>query len=279
MHKDAEFRGTDNLWIAIVTQDDDSGYTFTTPENVTSTGQIQRTTNSSSETHYYSNIGSIVIITDGGDTVTINTPVLDLKTIATMTGQAYDETTGVLITGEPVPVDLALIYREQLTDGTWRYVAKYKATLTQPPEEISVTTSNDINTNGQQLVFACNKTIHAFNTGGHADGIILDERDGKCDFSTFFSTVYTPDTIGTLAKAAVTALTLDAASASLVIGGTATLTATVAPTGSPVRWVSSNANVASVSGGVVTAHAVGVAVITASAGNYAAQCTVTVSTE
>ena len=111
------------------------------------------------------------------------------------------------------------------------------------------------------------------------DGIELDERDSMCDFSTFFSTVYTPDTIGQIAKSVVTALSLSAATSSLTVGDAATITATVTPSGSPVAWASSNPTIASVVGGVITANAVGVAIVTATAGSYSAQCTVTVSAE
>lgn len=279
MNQDAEFRGTDNLWFARLTKDDATGYTFETPVCITTTGQIQKTPNSNSETHYYSNVGSIVITTNGGDTVTVNTPVLDLDKVALITGMTYDATTKALITGDIVNVPGALIYREQLTDDTWRYVVKYNASLTAFPEEISQTRSDGVNTNGQQIVFKCNKTVYSFSNGGHVDGIELDERDGACDFSTFFDTVYTPDTIGSIAKSAVTALSLSASTSSLTVGDTATITATVTPSGSPVSWATSNGSVATVQGGVITAVGAGVAVITATAGAYSAQCTVTVSAE
>ena len=64
--REAEFRGTDNLWVVPVTKDDATGYTFGTPVNLTPTGQISKTVSSSSETHYYSNVGMITIVTKEG---------------------------------------------------------------------------------------------------------------------------------------------------------------------------------------------------------------------
>ena len=60
---------------------------------------------------------------------------------------------------------------------------------------------------------------------------------------------------------------------------TVTLTATVTPANSTdaVTWESSNVNVATVAGGVVTAVANGTAIITAKAGNYSATCVVNVT--
>jgi phi13 family phage major tail protein len=278
-HNEAEFRGTDNLWVAKITKDDSTGYTFGSVVNITPTGQISRTINSSSETHYYSNIGMITIVTKGGDTVTITCPVLSLEKLGLLTGQTVDATTGALITGELEETYFALIYRVQLTDNSWRYVVKYKAQLSAPPEEVSQTRSDGVNTNNQQLEFTCNKTIYEFTNGGHADGIELDERDNMCDFSTFFTTVYTPDTISAIATSAVTAISLSSSTLSLTVGDDpSTLTATTTPTGKKVTWRTSNANVATVDGeGNVTAVGAGTAVITAISGAQSAACTVTVT--
>ena len=284
-YNEAEFRGTDNLWVARVTKDDDTGYTFGTVVNLAPTGQISRQVNSSSETHYYSNVGMITIVTKGGDTVTITVPVLSLAKLGLLTGQTVDPTTGALITGELEEAYFALIYRIQLTDNSWRYVVKYKAQLSQPPEEVSQTRSDGVNTNNQQLVFTCNKTIYEFENGGHVDGIEVDERDNLCDFDSFFTTVYTPDTIDTIAKAEVTALTVTPSQLTAQVVGTSdTVSVSVTPSGTPVRWASSNPSVASVepysaTAARVTMNSLGSAVITATSGSRSDSCEVSVTTE
>lgn len=284
-YNEAEFRGTDNLWVARVTKDDDTGYTFGTLVNLAPTGQISRQVNSSSETHYYSNVGMITIVTKGGDTVTITVPVLSLAKLGLLTGQTVDPTTGALITGELEEAYFALIYRIQLTDNSWRYVVKYKAQLSQPPEEVSQTRSDGVNTNNQQLVFTCNKTIYEFENGGHVDGIEVDERDNLCDFDSFFTTVYTPDTIDTIAKAEVTALSVTPSQLTAQVVGTSdTVSVSVTPSGTPVRWASSNPSVASVepysaTAARVTMNSLGSAVITATSGSRSDSCAVTVTTE
>lgn len=284
-YNEAEFRGTDNLWVARITKDDDTGYTFGTVVNLAPTGQISRQVNSSSETHYYSNVGMITIVTKGGDTVTITVPVLSLAKLGLLTGQTVDPTTGALITGELEEAYFALIYRIQLTDNSWRYVVKYKAQLSQPPEEVSQTRSDGVNTNNQQLVFTCNKTIYEFENGGHVDGIEVDERDNLCDFDSFFTTVYTPDTIDTIAKAEVTALSVTPSQLTAQVVGTSdTVSVSVTPSGTPVRWASSNPSVASVepysaTAARVTMNSLGSAVITATSGSRSDSCEVSVTTE
>ena len=80
----------------------------------------------------------------------------------------------------------------------------------------------------------------------------------------------------------VSGVTLSQSEAVLTVGGTQTLTATVAPanaTNKSVTWTTSNASVATVANGVVTAVGVGSATITATTTNGAktASCAVTVA--
>ena len=76
-----------------------------------------------------------------------------------------------------------------------------------------------------------------------------------------------------------TGVTLDKTSETLNVGGEVNLTATVAPadTTDTLTWTTSNANVATVAGGKVTAVGVGTATITATAGDKSATCTITVA--
>ena len=76
---------------------------------------------------------------------------------------------------------------------------------------------------------------------------------------------------------AVTSLTLSASTLSVVQPSTGTLTATVVPSTASVTWSSSDETIATVNGGVVTGVSNGSCVITASAGDKSATCTVTVS--
>lgn len=77
-----------------------------------------------------------------------------------------------------------------------------------------------------------------------------------------------------------TGITLDESTLAITsIGGTDTLTATVAPvdTTDAVIWSTSDSEVITVSGGTVTAVGCGTATITATCGNYSATCTITVT--
>ena len=83
----------------------------------------------------------------------------------------------------------------------------------------------------------------------------------------------------TIVPTEVFSITLDKSSASLKVGETVTLIATVGPedaTDKTVTWTTSDATVATVSNGVVTAKKLGTATITAKAGEKTATCSITV---
>ena len=81
------------------------------------------------------------------------------------------------------------------------------------------------------------------------------------------------------AQVSVTSVSLNKTTAALKVGETVTLTATVSPsdaTDKTVTWSTSDANIATVKDGVVTAVKVGSATITAMAGDKSATCEITV---
>lgn len=286
MGKTVEFRGCDNLVIAEVTKDDlSNNYTTGAVQVLAPVAEVAKTVETNSETHYYDNTGMIIIQSEGSDEITLTVPALPLDILALVTGKNVDETTGAFIDGPAIERYFAVGYRLRLTDGTYRYVWRLKGSFAIP-DETSATEDDSTTTNNQQLVFTGVKTITEFTNGGgtniagRAKAVVVDERDGKCDCSTFFSSVQTPDTIGNLAISSVSALSISPTTASIVIDGTQQITPTTTPSGKHVTYVSSNPRVASVdSTGLITAIAAGTAVITATAGSYSASCAVTVTTE
>lgn len=291
MPKTVEFRGCDSLVVAEITQDDATGYAAGTVIPLAPVAEIAKTTESSSETHYYDNTGMIVIRAEGSDEVTLTVPALALSQLSIVTGKTVDPVTGAYIDNEGVEKYYALGYRLKLTDGTYRYVWRLRGMFSNVPDETSSTESDSVDTNNQEVVFTGSKTIYEFPDGGgagiksRARAIVIDEHDGKCDLSTFFNIVQTPQTISSLVSATTTAISVSPTTASVAVGATTTITATTTPSGNTVGWVSSNpavATVATPSGspsnyGQVTGVAAGTAVITAVSGNYSASTTVTVT--
>ncbi|MDE5738413.1 MAG: hypothetical protein K2H93_08610, partial [Oscillospiraceae bacterium] len=111
-----------------------------------------------------------------------------------------DEDTGAFLDTQAVERKFALGYRIKLTDGTYRYVWRLKGTFSIP-DETSSTEDDGTDSSNQQLTYSGDRTIFKFTRNQKsAKAVVLDERDGKCDFDTFFDTVKTPDSIYSLKK-------------------------------------------------------------------------------
>ena len=107
-----EYRGVEGLVAAEVLIDDNETNTAGTGETpnhgyvtgavfaIAGVAEISKTTDSSSETHYYDNIPAIVVSSMSSDEITISASALPMDVYATLTGQVYDATTGALIEGD-----------------------------------------------------------------------------------------------------------------------------------------------------------------------------------
>jgi phi13 family phage major tail protein len=192
-----EFRGTDNLVIAEVTQDNSEGYVTGAVSVLAPVAEISRTTETSSDTKYYDNKPALTINAEGADTITLTVPVLDLATLALITGKLVDASTGAFMDGESTPKYFALGYRLRLTDGTYRYVWRYKGSFAIP-DESSQTESAGTDSSNQSLTYTGIQTQHKFSKPNSSQkALVVDERDGLADLSTFFDQVTTCDTLRT----------------------------------------------------------------------------------
>lgn len=201
-----EFRGTDHLVYAeVLTDNNESGEGYTTGdvEILAPVAEISKTVETASDTKYYDNKPALTINAEGADTITLTVPALDLKTLAAITGKKYDTTTGAFMDGERTPKYYALGYRLRLTDGTYRYVWRYKGSF-GIPDETSQTENASTDSNNQQLTYTGISTLHTFTKSGSSEkALVVDERDGLADLSTFFDTVTTCDTLTAKATAVV----------------------------------------------------------------------------
>lgn len=201
-----EFRGTDDLYYAEVTADNNetgegNGYVTGTVKRLAPVAEISKTVETASDTKYYDNVAAITINAEGADTITLNIPALDLVTLADITGKDYDTTTGAFMDGEATPKMFALGYRLGLTDGTYRYVWRYKGSFAVP-DETSATKDAGTDSQGQTLTYTGISTVHKFTKATDAQGnampqkaLVVDERDGLANLTNFFSTVTTCDTL------------------------------------------------------------------------------------
>lgn len=281
-----EFRGVDKLYVAEVLQDDANGYVCGTPIHLAPVAEIGKSTDSSSEAHYYDNKAMIVINSESADTISITMAPPELEKLAMIIGKSFDASTGMLVDSPRQNKYFAIMYRTKGTDGKYRYVSRLKGQFTIP-EETSATEDDGTDANNSSVEFTGIYTEHEFTKGMYngatwekagVKGIVVDTRYGLADVSTFFDQVQTPDTI---AGGEVTGIAVYPSTLSIVVGESVPLQAFLYPSGmvDTVTWSSSATGKASVnaSTGVVTGVDAGSATITATCNGKTDTCVVTVS--
>ena len=192
--KIVEYRGIEGLVYAPITEDSTENFTTGDVKELAGTSELTRTTESSSEVHYYDNMPAITIESTGSDEVTCTVSAIPLDVLADITGQVYDEATDTFIEGARENKYFALGYKTKKTDGTEVYVWRLKGTFSIP-ESTHATEDDGTDANGQELTYTGISTTHKFtktNKGAKAINVLAD---GKANVSTFFDTVQTPDTI------------------------------------------------------------------------------------
>lgn len=190
-----EYRGVEGLVYAEVTKDDENEYTTGEVKSLAGVAEIGRTTETSSEAHYYDNVPAVVISSTGADEVTCTVSAIPLDVLADITGQVYDNTTGALIEGERLVKYFALGYKTKKTNGDEVYVWRLKGTFSVP-DSTHATEDDGTDANGQEITYTGISTTHKFTKSAkRAKAINVDVGLNKADVSTFFDKVTTPDTL------------------------------------------------------------------------------------
>lgn len=196
-----EYRGVEGLVYAEVTKDNNNtgtgeGYVTGTVKPLAGVAEIGKSTDSSSEPHYYDNIPAVIIQSTGADTVTISASAIPLDVLAEITGQTYDPTTGTFIEEEREQKYFAIGYQTKTTDGDIIYVWRLKGSF-NIPDQTNQTENEGTDANGQELVYTGISTTHKFTkTKKPAKAVNVNTAlDLVANIDDFFDSVQTPDTI------------------------------------------------------------------------------------
>ena len=223
------------------------------PENATDQAV---TWSSSNPTTVKVENGKLTALQEG--TATITAKCGNKTATCTVTVQKAD------ITAESVTLDLSSM--ELAVGGTARLTATVK------PDEATVKTVQWSSSDDSVATVAADGTVTAVREGTATITAKCGEKSADCAV-----------TVKAAAPVSPTSVTLDQNTLSLTVGGTAQLTATVAPenaTDKTLSWNCDKLDIAEVStNGTVTAKAAGTAIITVTTadGSLTATCTVTVT--
>lgn len=197
MSKIEEWRGIRGLVAAEVLTDTEEAFECDTPFAVAGVANLSRTTETSSESHFYDNVPAIVIDATGSDEVTITASAIPFDALAKITGQTYDEAKGMFVEGERANKYFAIGYITKKTDGTevfvWRLKGKFNI-----PDSTHATEDDGAEANGQEIVFTGINTSHKFEAlgGKTAKAVNVDTSvNTSVKEATFFAEVQTPDSV------------------------------------------------------------------------------------
>lgn len=191
-----EWRGIRGLVCAEVITDTAEAFECGAPFAVCGVANLSRTTETTSEPHYYDNVPAIIIESTGSDEVTITGSAIPFDVLSKITGQYYDESKGMFVEGERESKYFALGYITEKTDGTevfvWRLKGKFNI-----PDSTHATKDDGAEANGQELTFTGINTSHRFSAIGNktAKAVNVDTGVNAVEESTFFNEVQTPDTV------------------------------------------------------------------------------------
>lgn len=192
--KIVEYRGIEGLVYAPIIEDSTENFTTGDVKELAGVAELTKSTESSSEAHYYDNMPAVVIESTGSDEVTASVSAIPLDVLADTTGQTYDEATNMFIEGPRENKYFALGYKTKKTDGTEIYVWRLKGTFSIP-ESTHNTEDDGTDANGQEITYTGISTTHKFTKTGKGAKAINVEADGKANVTDFFKSVQTPDSV------------------------------------------------------------------------------------
>ena len=201
--------------------------------------------------------------TSDGSVATVNHGVVTAKKIgtATITAKSGDKSATCSITVTATPVTSVTLSQ---TSASLKVGETVTLTATVKPDNATDKTVTWSTSDGS-VATVNNGVVTAKKIGTATITAKSGDKSATCSI--------------TVTATPVTSVTLSQTSASLKVGETVTLTATVKPdnaTDKTVTWSTSDGSVATVNNGVVTAKKIGTATITAKAGDKSATCEITV---
>ncbi|MBD5254820.1 MAG: Ig domain-containing protein [Barnesiella sp.] len=231
-----------------------SSATLNVGETINLTATVYPETASDKSVSWYSSNNQIATVTDGKVTAIA-------EGTATITAYAGSVKAECVITVTPTSVTSITLSQTsvELTIGESTTI-----TATISPE----------NAEDKTITWSSSDTAVATVTNGTITAVAV----GTATITASCGDVTAECTV-TVNSIAVTSIQLSEKSVTLSEGGTMTLSATVLPadaTNKTVEWTSSNAAIAAVNNGTVTAYQAGTAEITAQIGDISDKCTITV---
>ncbi|MBE3038440.1 MAG: hypothetical protein IMZ62_06480, partial [Chloroflexi bacterium] len=188
--------GVDNVYYALVTQDNVAGYVVGTPAYLAPAMKISKSIALSETLQWADNAVFDRLSGEGETTISCEVTGLSPQLAAILFGMTYDVATARVFDNGATPPDIALGFRGERSDGKYRYFWFLKGSFRKPKEEIS-TKSDKPELKSITVEFAAVKTTHPFELvdSGLTDGVkrvFGDTNDASFSATTWFNAVQVP---------------------------------------------------------------------------------------
>lgn len=205
--------GLDDLYIAEVTQDDTSGYVADTPEYFSPAAEATVEPAVNRVTQYADDQPYDTISSEGETTISLTVTNIALEMLAKVTGRVFDSVSGRMWDNGGTPPEMALSFRSQKSNGSYRYYQFLKGRFDMPGEE-AATKGDSPDPKTVKITFTAVKTIYEFDLGSIDDGVkrVVGDTD-TANFSAtgWFSQVQTPAVVAASALSLSSSVPTDGA--------------------------------------------------------------------
>ena len=209
------FVGVDQIYYALVTQDDADAYAAGTPAAFAPAMTIAQAPKSNSKTQYADNQPFDVMSSEGETELDVEVTGLSPQLLATILGRVYDVASGRMFDNGGTPPDIALGFRAKKRGGFYRYYWFLKGAFLSPSEE-QATETDTPDPKSAKLKLVAVRTIHLFDLIGDASlmdsvkRVVGETSDTNFSATTWFDAVQSP-VAGSPASFTVTPSPADAA--------------------------------------------------------------------
>lgn len=189
--------GLRDLYYALVTQDDLNAYAAGTPVYMAPLITASQTPASNSVTQYADDGPYDTMSSEGETKIDLEATGIPLSIQAILLGKVYDAATGRMLDNGGTPPDVALSFRAQKSNGSYKYWQYLKGKFTAPTEEQSTRTDTP-EPKTAKITFTGVKTIYQWDLIGDAslmDGakrVVGDQDDANFSGATWFDAVQVP---------------------------------------------------------------------------------------
>jgi phi13 family phage major tail protein len=190
------YLGVDKVYYALVTQDDSAGYVAGTPAILAPAMMISQEPASNAKTQYADNGPFDALVSEGETKISCEITGLDTQLLATLLGRVYDAGSARAFDNMATPPYIALGFRAQKSDGTYKYYWFLKGRFA-PPKQEATSKSDSPDPKTTTLEYTAVKTVKTWtlDSGATIDGVKSvtgETSDASFSATNWWNSVITP---------------------------------------------------------------------------------------